>query len=355
MPPIETEGAAHAAPKLVVVAGTVLAGRTERRPSEQSVRVALVRDRIARSVAAPERRGAPERFEVDPASAAGAIVDHQPGAAGQQAVPERVEALDVSDFAHPLPVGRVRFLPKRQRVHVEILPITAQPEFVHLAQNEIGEKLPGLRNPEVKQQVVAAHIQKPVTPLRVPGRSLEHPLRLEPQHEFAPIFSQRVAQRLESVRIEIAFHLPAADVDRPAAGAVPLGIDPVVRHGQIVPDYLGDVVEMDLGARAAPVARGDGGHERLAVKVRTVVRQHELAPEILPAPPVSRVKDQRQARRANLLARTQPQTGLRQAGTHGNLAAHAAHEVRGPFTAPPDRRHHAPVRSLDIEERHHLA
>ena len=93
----------------------------------------LVGNRIARPIRPPERRRAADGLQVNPPATAGAIVYEELRMPRQQFVPERVEALDVPDFTDALAVGRIRRPPEGQRVYVEILPVTAQPELFDFA------------------------------------------------------------------------------------------------------------------------------------------------------------------------------------------------------------------------------
>src|SRR5262245_9647895 len=142
----------------------------------------LMGNGVARSVGAPERCGASNRFQVDAPSAAGAVIDDQPGIALEQRIPESIQAFDVADLGHALAVGGIGGGPKWQRVDIEVLPITAEPELFDFIANEIGEELASLRVAEVEQEIVTT-AEQPVAMFFVPGCVFENAFRFEPEHQ----------------------------------------------------------------------------------------------------------------------------------------------------------------------------
>ena len=312
-----------------------------------------MRDGVARAVGPPEGRGAADGFEVDAPPAAGAIINDQSGMAPQQSIPKRIEPFDMPDLRNALAIRRVGGVPEGQGIHIEILAIAAQAELIDSAGDEIGDKLARLRVAEVEEDSVAPGVEEPVMVLRVPHGALN---ARAPARTRASIRAPRRSASLSGLkpRVKVFFDLPIAEFDRPAALAEPLGVDPIILDGQLVLDELADVVQVHFGAGAAPVAAGDGCHERLAVEGGAVMGEDELAEQVLSPPAVALVEQQQQARRADGLAgsstrcvRASPAFRLTwPCSSQANSAAHSPLQPTAATTPPSP--------PCEVEERQHL-
>ena len=136
----------------------------------------------------------------------------------------------------------------------------------------------------------------------VPVGAFDDTLWLEPEHQLAPGKSQRIAQGFEPGRVQVRLDPPVADVRCPTALPIPFGVNPVVFDWQLMLDELLNVVQVHLGAGAAPVAAGDRSQQGLAAAPGAVMCQDELAQEVLAPPAVSLVEEQQDPRRADGLA-----------------------------------------------------
>ena len=259
------------------------------------------------------------------------------------------------DLGHALPVRFVGGFPVRQRVHIEVLPVTAQAEFVDFGRYEIGEELAGGRVAQVKEEAVAANVDQPVAVGFIPGSVFVDAFGFEPEHQFAPGPAQRVAERFETVGVKVWLDLPVADVDRPTSLAKPLGIDPIILDRQVVLDDLLNVVQVHRGAGPAPIPAGNGRQQRLARALGPMMRQKELAQQILALPTVALVKKKQHSGGANCFSRVEDEVRVFEAGFQGNLPSGATGKLSRPFAAPANGGHDPAVPAFDIEKREHLA
>ena len=135
-------------------------------------------------VAAPQRVAAADGLQVDPAAAAGAVVDRQARMPLPQFVPHPIEPFDVADLGHALAVGRVGRLPERQRVDVEVVAVDVDAPVADALGEIVGKPLPGGRVAEVEQAVACSRSQHPLGMLLADAALRMYPLRLEPHDEL---------------------------------------------------------------------------------------------------------------------------------------------------------------------------
>src|SRR6185369_1425143 len=126
-----------------------------RDPQCQSIGVILLDDGVAAVVAAPERHGAAQGFDVVAAAAAGTIVDQQLRIALQQSVPERKITLDVEILSDALALHSVAVAPKDQRLDVEILPVYVDLFLSESLRKVFDQPIHGIRVAEVQDSSIS--------------------------------------------------------------------------------------------------------------------------------------------------------------------------------------------------------
>ncbi len=228
--------------------------------------VALFAGVLVRIVRAPQRQAAAQRFDVDAAAAAGAIIDGQSRVASQQFVPERVEPFDPANLGDALTVRRVSGAPEFEWRDVGVVAVPVDAVLGNTRGDEIGEESARGRIAQIKQTVVFddlvaiafvrdphgvglrcapvvnapsfGYFKQPLRMLTVPGRTFADALRFEPQQELHAGGASGIADGLEALRIDVPLQCPIAGVQVPAPLAEPLGVDPVNVDRQAV---LGDL------------------------------------------------------------------------------------------------------------------
>ena len=138
--------------------------------------------------------------------------------------------------------------------------------------------------------------------LGVPWSTFTDAFRLEPQKKLSSVGMQQIADRLETLRIEVFLYLPVAHIVPPRPVTEPLGVNPVVVEGQIVRDNLPDIFQMTCGRRGSPIVVRNRRPQRLSIHHRPVVRQDELPQKVVPTHRLSLPEEHQDSRRANLLA-----------------------------------------------------
>ena len=94
-------------------------------------------------IGAPDREAARHHLNIQPAAAAGAVVDTQAGMPRQQVVPHLVKTLDVADLGHADAIRRIRGLPELSGSLIEILPVPGHAEIADEIGDHIGKALAG--------------------------------------------------------------------------------------------------------------------------------------------------------------------------------------------------------------------
>src|SRR5581483_8884140 len=102
------------------------------------------------------------------------------------------------------------------------------------------------------------------------------------------------------MRVEVALYVPVPRVLPPRAVAEPFRVNPVIIHGQIVRDDLLDISEMVRRGRPAPVVVCDRRKERPASGRWPVMRQDELAKQVVATPSFAPPEKRQDARCADL-------------------------------------------------------
>ena len=92
--------------------------------------MALFAHRISREIGSPERRAAAYGLDIDSASAAGAVVDHEVRMPAQQFVPEGIQSLDPANLGDALAVRGIRRAPEFERRDVGVVAVAVEAELV---------------------------------------------------------------------------------------------------------------------------------------------------------------------------------------------------------------------------------
>ena len=79
---------------------------------------------IALIIASEKRNGALQRFDIDPSSAAGAVIDQQMRSGFQNVIPNLVHSRDMLDLRDPASVFFIVYFKIFGEIYVEILSVT---------------------------------------------------------------------------------------------------------------------------------------------------------------------------------------------------------------------------------------
>ena len=319
-----------------------------------------------------KRHRAAERFDVVAASARGAVVDLHAGEAFQQAVVVGEEAGDVLDFRDALAVGRVVAAPEDQRLDVEVVPVEIDLFAADDAGRVVDEPFQGVGIAEiVNHAVLQRHslvdfcfmarrrLQQPLGMIRnVPIlRAGIEMFRLEPGDELAPLRVNVIAHGLQSVGKAdgIGIVQPVVN-ERAGVHLEPAEIDPPVIELQFLflvavdPLLLVRFGDAEIAVRVA-VAEVHAGLGQFAVRMRRVVGEHPLPPEVLRTDAVAFVELHDDQRRADFFAGQQLEVRQFLARRDAQSIAGVAGEFRRPLARPADGDDHAARGRFDVEIR----
>ena len=216
--------------------------------------VPIAAARTAARIAPPKGDRALNRLQVDPPSAAGAVVDEQPRFAGDHRVPHRVMPFDVADLGHALAVGRVVVAPEGQGVDVEIVAVPVHAELADALDEQVGQPAPRGGVAELEQPA-AGPAEDELGMFSGDLAAGRHAFRLEPDDEFQPQAVTLVAHRLQPAGKLLGLAKPVAH----AVGKIarePSGIEPK----EVAAGLGGDAGGVDL-----PSLGGPGGMAVVAV------------------------------------------------------------------------------------------
>ncbi len=316
--------------------------------------MALVAHRLHDVIAAQERHRAAHGFQVVAAPARGARVDQHPGMAAAQLVPVRQVAADVVVLGDPLAVLGVVLPPQVQRVDVEVLAVEVDALRGDELVDVVGQPLAGLGVAEVEQAAVGA-AEDPLGVVFGQPRAAVDALRLEPHDRPDALGAGMVRDLPQASGEAVGVHLPCAGLAPAPIAPVPAGIHPPVVQRQLLLEvavheqHLARAVGVDHLAELVRAARGHLDRGQLAAGAWQVVGQHPAPPDVLRADPVAVPELERHQRRADLLARVQPQVRPFLPGDDAQARGVVAAELGGPLPGPAHDHDQALARPRDVE------
>ena len=235
-------------------------------------------------------------LEVDPATAAGAVIDHHIREHFQQGIPELVKSGNMLHLGHADPVRCIIFPPEGDRVEIEVLPVIIQPVLPDHIRHLLHRPFHCFRNTKI-QKIMPGRTIDPQHPFRMLAgnrRPLHDPFHLIPEHELESGFMGGIRNGLEAFRVCPAVDPPVADRTIPVTslkliggnGAViaePSGIHPIDLVSRLFFFERFKVLEMIFRFIAAPGTEGQRhGTYRAIRSAGGMVFQRKTAELILP-------------------------------------------------------------------------